>query len=72
MNPIDVVILLVIALIVGGASCYIYRAKKAGKGCIGCPDSATCAKYNERVSSCGGNCSYCSSCHQENNKDSEK
>ena len=59
---IDFIIILVIAAIVGSASFYIYRAKKCGKKCIGCPDSATCGKYNESVSSCGGNCSFCTSC----------
>ena len=62
MKPVDIVIILIIALIVGAASCYIYRVKKKGKGCIGCPDSAGCHKYNESVHSCGGNCSFCSSC----------
>lgn len=62
MKPVDLVIIFVIALIVGGASYYIYRAKKKVKGCIGCPDSGSCGKYNESVSSCGGNCSFCTSC----------
>ena len=56
MKPVDIIIILIIALIVGAASCYIYRVKKKGKGCIGCPDSASCHKYNESVHSCGGNC----------------
>ena len=51
MKPVDFVVILVIALIVGAASLYIYRAKKKGRGCIGCPDSATCQKYNESVKS---------------------
>ena len=63
MKPVDVIIILVVAAIIGGASYYIYRAKKSGKRCIGCPDSATCGKYNDMVGSCGGNCSACSSCH---------
>lgn len=52
MNPIDFVIIAVIAAILGLAGWYIYRAKKAGNKCIGCPDSKTCS----------GNCSGCS-CH---------
>ena len=59
----DLIVILIIAAIVGGAAFYIYRSKKNGKKCIGCPDSATCGKYNESVSSCGGNCSFCTSCH---------
>ena len=66
MKPVDIIITLIIALIVGAASYYIYRVKKNGKGCIGCPDSANCHKYNESVNSCGGNCSFCTSCHSKN------
>ncbi len=62
MGVTDVIVILVIALIIGGASYYIYRAKKAGHKCIGCPNSTTCGKYNDSVSSCGGNCSFCTSC----------
>ena len=65
MKPIDVIVILVIAAIIGCASYYIYKAKKSGKKCIGCPDSATCGKFNESVNSCGGNCSFCTSCHSE-------
>ena len=43
MGPIDYIIILVIALIVGGAACYIYRAKKNGQKCVGCPHSKTCS-----------------------------
>ena len=34
----------VLVLIIGGASVYIYREKKKGTRCIGCPDNATCPK----------------------------
>ena len=43
------VAIILIVLIIGGALAYIINAKRKGKKCIGCPDSATC-------SSCG-NCS---------------
>ena len=59
----DAIIILIIAAIVGGAAYYIYRSKKMGKRCIGCPDSASCGRYNDSVNSCGGNCSFCTSCH---------
>ncbi|MBR3593838.1 MAG: FeoB-associated Cys-rich membrane protein [Clostridia bacterium] len=38
----DAVIIAVIVLIIGAASFYIYKAKKSGKKCIGCPDSGSC------------------------------
>ena len=45
----DFIILAVIALIVGGAAAYIYKEKKHGAKCIGCP----CSK------GCSGNCGSC-------------
>ena len=52
MGPIDIVIIAVIVLIVGGASAYIIRAKKNGQKCIGCPDSKACS----------GKCAGCHGC----------
>lgn len=43
---------IVLALILGAAILYIYKAKKRGVKCIGCPDSGKCS----------GNCASCSSC----------
>jgi len=54
MGPVDYIILAVIVVIVGLAAFYIYRAKKSGKKCIGCPDGGTCSG---NCSGCGGNCS---------------
>ena len=49
MNPIDYILIALVVAILGGAAFYIYKAKKSGKKCIGCPDSG----------SCSGNCSGC-------------
>ena len=43
----DIVIILVLAAVVGGALAYIVRAKKRGKKCIGCPGDC---------SGCSGSC----------------
>ena len=43
MTPLDIVLLVIIALAVGGAIYYVYREKKAGKRCIGCPHSGSCS-----------------------------
>lgn len=51
---VDYIIIGAIVLIIGGALFYIIKAKKSGKKCIGCPDSASCSK--------------CSSCHGCNGK----
>jgi hypothetical protein len=57
MNPIDYILIALVVAIVGGAAFYIYKAKKSGKKCIGCPDSG----------SCSGNCGGCQcSCGKEN------
>ena len=38
----DFIIIAVIALIVGAAGGYIYKEKKRGTRCIGCPSAKTC------------------------------
>ena len=55
MGPVDVIVIIAILLIVGGASYYIWRSKKSGRKCIGCPDSASCK-------SSGGCACHCQSC----------
>ena len=60
MNPVEIIAIIAIVLIVGAATAYIIRAKKSGKKCIGCPDSASCTKGG-----CSGNCSCCSACKSE-------
>ncbi len=44
---IDYIIIAVVVLIVGGIAYYLYRSKKHGNACVGCP-------YSKQ---CGGNCS---------------
>ncbi|MBQ8318062.1 MAG: FeoB-associated Cys-rich membrane protein [Lachnospiraceae bacterium] len=46
---VDVIIILIVILIVGAISLYLYKAKKRGETCIGCPYSKQCASK--------GNCS---------------
>ena len=50
---IDYIIIAIIIAILGGAAYYIYRAKKSGQRCIGCPDSKTCSGH---CSGCNGAC----------------
>lgn len=55
----EVIAIIAIVLIVGLAVLYIIKAKKSGRKCIGCPDSATCSarsKNNEESNCCCGNC----------------
>lgn len=44
---VAVVLVVILALAIG----YIYKAKKSGKKCIGCPDSGSCSG-----NSCGCGC----------------
>lgn len=44
----DILILAVIALILGAIVLYIYKEKKRGTKCIGCPHAKTCG------GGCGG------------------
>ena len=57
MGPVDFIVIGIIVLVVGSASYYIYRAKKSGKKCIGCPDSSSCQNSG---GGCSGHCSSCS------------
>ena len=50
----DVILIVVILAIVGGAVRYIRKEKKRGVACIGCPSAATCSRKN-----CGGGESSC-------------
>ena len=49
---VNFLIIVILLAIVGGASGYIYKAKKSGAKCVGCPHAKTCG------SQCGG-CSGC-------------
>lgn len=50
MKIVDFVIIAIVLAILGLAAYCIYRSKKSGKRCIGCPDSGSCC----------GNCAGCS------------
>lgn len=54
----NIIIIAIIVLVLGFAAFYVYKAKKSGKKCIGCPDSG----------SCSGNCSCCCGCGGEGEK----
>ena len=54
MNPVDLILIAVILGITAAAVWFIYRSKKSGKKCIGCPDSCACSSHN-----CNGGCQNC-------------
>ena len=50
----DLIILAILAVIVGCAARYVYKAKKRGQKCIGCPEGCSCsAKAESSGCSCG-------------------
>ena len=58
MNPtlVNVFLVIIIVIIVGVASLYIYKSKKAGVACIGCPYAKECASKKKCNSQNGGGC----------------
>lgn len=44
----DIIVVIILAILVGGAVAYIIRAKKSGAKCIGCPAGGNCAG-NQKV-----------------------
>lgn len=58
MGAGEIIAIVAIALIIGGAVFYIVKAKKSGRKCIGCPDGASC-NVKGKNKTCNGNCSCC-------------
>ena len=65
MNPnlVDIILVIVLVALVGLACLYIYKSKKAGAVCIGCPYAKECAnkgncpsKSNDNDKHTGGSC----------------
>ena len=50
VNTATIIAVLAIAAILFFAVRYIYREKKKGKACIGCPYADSCPKHNQTVS----------------------
>lgn len=49
------IIIAVLVVIIGSAARYVYKAKKSGRKCIGCPDGCSCSAKNSG-GSCGCGC----------------
>ena len=54
----DVILFLILAAILAAASLFIYKEKKRGVKCIGCPAAHSCAARN-------GSSDSCCSCHTD-------
>lgn len=42
----NIIIIVILVVILGLAGWYIYKAKKNGKKCIGCPEGCSCSAKN--------------------------
>ena len=62
----NVILIVVLVAILGGAIANIVRAKKRGVKCIGCSAGGSCGAKK------GGTCGGCSGCACESNAESEK
>lgn len=54
----NIIVGVILVLMIGAAAFYIYKAKKSGKKCIGCPEGCSCStKPNgDGDTSCGCGC----------------
>ena len=43
INLTDIIVIAIIAVIIGAICLYLYRQKKNGAKCIGCPHSKSCS-----------------------------
>ena len=55
MNAATVIAIIVIAAILFFAIRYIYKEKKKGNACIGCPYADSCPRHRQSGASCCGN-----------------
>ena len=51
---IDYIVIAILLAITGGIIFYLYRAKKRGETCIGCPYAKQCGKAGHCSGSCHG------------------
>ena len=56
---IEIIAIVAIVLIIGGAVAYIVKAKKSGVKCIGCPNRRECAKRSQDESQKTNLCCCC-------------
>ena len=51
----DLLIAAILVVLVAAAGWYVYKAKKSGKKCIGCPDGCSCGGKGH---ACGCHCDH--------------
>ncbi len=55
----NIIIIVIMGIIIGLAGGYVYKAKKNGQKCIGCPHAKSCNTKKQNKTSCGENCGSC-------------
>lgn len=53
----DYIILAILVMVIAAIIIYLYRAKKSGQVCVGCPHSKQCASSKD-----GQGCGNCGAC----------
>ena len=43
----DYIVIGILVVIIAAAAFYVYKAKKSGKKCIGCPDGCSCSSKRQ-------------------------
>lgn len=66
MIPKEVIAIIAIVVIIGGALLYIIRAKKRGAKCIGCPDGGSCKVRDFAKDLKDANKHICQCCNKNN------
>jgi len=52
---VDLILIAVLVIIIGLSALYVYKAKKSGKTCIGCPNGCSCNTKNSTSPCCCNN-----------------
>jgi len=58
----NIILIFILLTLIGGSALYIYRAKRRGQTCIGCPHAKQCQRA-KTACACGQEETACS-CHQ--------
>ena len=45
-NMVNILIIAAVLAVLGGAGYYVYKEKKSGAACVGCPNSKNCASHS--------------------------
>ncbi len=59
------ILIAILVLIIGGVILYLYKAKKKGAGCVGCPYAKQCRAHGSGQPCSGDRCSSQCNCHSE-------